>query len=252
MEDQICFEGESSCAKFEPGAIDCGRCKGIISFTLTNPHTSLECTFRITKHKKEAVSQDHIFAFLEKSQTSQPSLVISQSGILQPVFHGAHQAVSVAALRKLSVRHVVSAAGGLESFLPVFKRRADEAATAGVEFLFVPWFDATTQVCLFHLVFHLTILVAFSYSPPCLNRRAPNKTHYSSSYDVTLTLQILEEADIVRVVLFIHQCRHKSPVLVHCAQGKSRSAVCVLAYMLALQPERSLAAALIELQSKRY
>eukprot|EP00048_Salpingoeca_helianthica_P015529 m.227232 g.227232 ORF g.227232 m.227232 type:complete len:222 (-) comp17155_c0_seq1:28-693(-) len=69
---------------------------------------------------------------------------------------------------------------------------------------------------------------------------------------IDVSSQELGEENLTTAVRFIAAGRATGQaVLVHCAQGRSRSSACVVAYMLAVQPARTVPDALAELRSRR-
>lgn len=71
-------------------------------------------------------------------------------------------------------------------------------------------------------------------------------------FSISVRWQALDSAELLEALAYIHGHRQQGrSVLVHCAQGKSRSSTIVLAYLLCLNVDLDVASALAAIQAKR-
>lgn len=80
------------------------------------------------------------------------------------------------------------------------------------------------------------------------NQALPN-IHYVQVDWIDHVNQAIDSKVLRNVILAIHQCQNS--VLVHCAQGKSRSAVICIGYMASLRPTVAISDIVKEVKSKR-
>lgn len=173
-----------------------------------------DCTETILKHKKSAVSPEDALRAIELIQTAQPSLIL-------PAIPAGEASGPLGPLLQGGVKAVSVAA------LRPHGIRAVVTAALKLEDFF-PVFGR------------------------CVTEAAADGVTFLQLPWVDSIDQQLDPELLVQAVTFIHTARRQPHgVLVHCAQGKSRSSTCVLAYMLTVDPSLTVHTALEKLQLAR-
>eukprot|EP00397_Hematodinium_sp_SG-2012_P042408 GEMP01046904.1.p1 GENE.GEMP01046904.1~~GEMP01046904.1.p1 ORF type:complete len:295 (+),score=71.51 GEMP01046904.1:145-1029(+) len=200
-QSQLVFDGTAVCDTFVPLNLKADLCQ--------------ECYKSIAKHRRDAVDPSDIPSALEYSVPTIPSEIIpakatagdvpemetdteTASGSGGLLCGGFKAAINNEFMRTHGITHVVCAMGGVMQFANLFGQATVRA--------FNEMRDPTVR--------GLTVL----------------DLEWDDSVEQRITLEELREA-----VLFIHHARLEShSVLVHCAQGRSRSAAVCVAYVMAL------------------
>lgn len=155
------------------------------------------CMKDIAKHNAETVKEEDLIKALEYTQRGEktPTLILKQEGSYGQLFLGGFKAaLNSEFLQKENVHAVVNTAGS--GLFRLFGKKLEKT-----------YLEATSLGNLVSLFL---------------------EWEDSISYDIT-------DEDFGKVINFIHEHRQKGgSVLVHCAQGKSRSSTAVVAYIMAV------------------
>eukprot|EP00457_Paulinella_chromatophora_P014999 gb/GEZN01015519.1/.p1 GENE.gb/GEZN01015519.1/~~gb/GEZN01015519.1/.p1 ORF type:complete len:288 (+),score=47.04 gb/GEZN01015519.1/:70-864(+) len=183
------------------------------------PDMCISCMKKLHAHSKASIKDDEqVLSALEYSTKGQtkPSCVLPHSSTMGGLYIGGW--ITLLHLHKYpDITHIVNTAKGLEMFGPKYVNAVKtlEKKLQGTE----------------------------TASDPFLRLNWVD----DAGQDIA--------ADLPRIVAFIHQARKQGgSVLVHCAQGKSRSSTALLLYLLAAEPNpqsNTLDDALAFLKSKR-
>lgn len=154
-----------------------------------------ECGKGVRDHRAEAVSNDDIMVAIAHAQGAQGGhLILPAENGFGEMHLGGFMASGKAYIESRRITHVINAAKGLGSFFVGWAKQLPALAEQGVVFMRLEWTDTHDQ-----------------------------KLYRDQPWD-TLT----------EAVLFIEDARKRGGnVVVHCAQGKSRSTTVVVAYMMA-------------------
>mmetsp|Transcript_3039 Transcript_3039/g.5650 ORF Transcript_3039/g.5650 Transcript_3039/m.5650 type:complete len:231 (-) Transcript_3039:224-916(-) len=156
------------------------------------------CGFHIRKHNREAVDDAQALQAIQADQQRHPaSLILEDSVSDGKLFQGGFMAVKPKFVSKHRIKRIVNCAKGLDKhFVAWGKKHLPKVKAAGVDILYLDWIDAEDQ-----------------------------KLYKNSKFD-----------QLVEAAVFIHQgLKQGESVLVHCAQGKSRSTTATLAYLMAFE-----------------
>jgi hypothetical protein len=158
------------------------------------------CGHDLREHKGEAVSDADVLLAIQEEQGKDGANIIldpssDPSGMFQGEIHlGGFTSSCLKYVEQKKITHIVNAAKGLEKFFVAYGRQMPEVEKRGVKIMKLDWVDTTTQTL-----------------------------WRERKWDQ------LEEA-----VVFIEEAQKAGGrVVVHCAQGKSRSATVVIAYVMA-------------------
>jgi len=156
-----------------------------------------DCSYRIEDHRSEAVADEYVLIAISDAQGKDGANIILESSDDNGELHlGGYTSCTTKYVKDKKITHVINAARGLEGFFVGWGKQIPNVEALGVKFLRLDWDDSETQII-----------------------------WRQSRWDQ------LEEA-----ILFIESARKtKGNVVVHCAQGKSRSATVVVAYIMAKQ-----------------
>ncbi|XP_004206413.1 dual specificity protein phosphatase 22 isoform X1 [Hydra vulgaris] len=153
------------------------------------------CMKNITKHCRNSVTEEDVIKSLEYTQKGEkyPTLILNSDEKYGKLFLGGFKAaMNLEFLQQESVANVVNTAG--MGLYKTFGKKYEDKC-------------------------HWTMEVS---KVECLQLEWEDAISYNISNE-----------DIDKVINYIHSCRlEKKNVLVHCAQGKSRSATAVIAYIM--------------------
>jgi len=171
-----------------------------------------ECHHRVGEHCADAVSDDDIIAAIAQAQGADGgNIILSAENGMGELHLGGYKASSKSYIESRRITRVINAAKGLGSFLVGWAKQLPALEEQGVVFLRLEWKDTQDQ-----------------------------KLYLEKPWDT-----------LIEAVQFIENGRKAGGnVVVHCAQGKSRSSTVVIAYLMAKQGW-TMDAALRFVQTKR-
>ncbi|KAL6076968.1 tyrosine protein phosphatase yvh1 [Balamuthia mandrillaris] len=157
------------------------------------------CGEDIREHVSSAVADEHILYVIREEQAKDgANCILHAADGWGGLYLGGYQAATANFVNKANITHVVNTAKGLEYFFVGWGKKLFELEKDGLKILRLGWLDNGQQ-----------------------------KLWKEEPWD-----QLKES------ILFIHEARKAGHnVVVHCAQGKSRSTTVVLAYLMTINKE---------------
>eukprot|EP01097_Dermamoeba_algensis_P008375 TRINITY_DN5574_c0_g1_i1.p1 TRINITY_DN5574_c0_g1~~TRINITY_DN5574_c0_g1_i1.p1 ORF type:complete len:235 (-),score=34.77 TRINITY_DN5574_c0_g1_i1:307-1011(-) len=164
------------------------------------PSRCSNCSFDLREHTASSVTEEDILFVLQEEQAKDgANIILSPSDGLGALFLGGYTSCSPAFVKQNSITHVVNTAKDLESFFVGWGKKVYSLEQSqAIKILRLDWVDGCHR----------------------LWKEKP--------WD-----------QFIEGILFIHSARKDGKnVVVHCAQGKSRSATLVVAYLMVINNEK--------------